>query len=126
MRRDDEVKQCSIPARIKKEKKRQPRCMKLPLCAGSGEGLDHLGSLYAALPYNFCNRLFPRLEPVTSWSQGDSFNHCTKAPLQREKKKKGKNSGSELGHLLELMYSALLHRNCYNQQLYYTKVDPLF
>jgi hypothetical protein len=47
--------------------------MKLPLCAGSGEGSDHLGSLYAAFPCNFCKRLFPRLEPVTSWSQGDSF-----------------------------------------------------
>jgi hypothetical protein len=27
--------------------------MKLPLCAGSGEGLAHLGSMYAALPCKF-------------------------------------------------------------------------
>jgi len=31
-------------------KKGQPGATKLPLCAGSKEGLDHLGLLYAALP----------------------------------------------------------------------------
>ena len=30
--------------------KRAARCTKLPLCAGSGEGPDHKGLLYAALP----------------------------------------------------------------------------
>jgi hypothetical protein len=33
--------------------KGQPRCMKLPRCAGSGEGLDHLGSLYATFLLHF-------------------------------------------------------------------------
>jgi hypothetical protein len=42
---------------------------------------DHIGLLYPALPYKFCKSLFPRLERVSSWSQGSSFYHCTKAPL---------------------------------------------
>jgi hypothetical protein len=27
--------------------------------------------MYTAFPPHFCKRLFPRLEPMTSWSQGN-------------------------------------------------------
>ena len=53
-----------------------------PACAGSGEGSDHFGSLVRSLSLHFCKRLFPGLEPVTSWSQGSNFYRCAKAPLQ--------------------------------------------
>ena len=52
-----------------------------PACAGSREGSDHFGSIVRSLSLHFCKRLFPGLEPVTSWSQGSSFYHCAKAPL---------------------------------------------
>lgn len=29
----------------------------------------------------FCKRLFPRLELMTSWSQGDNVHHCAKVPV---------------------------------------------
>ena len=38
-----------------------------------GEGSDHFGSIVRSLSLHFCKRLFPGLEPVTSWSQGSSF-----------------------------------------------------
>ena len=44
-----------------------------PACAGFGEGSDHFGSFVRSLSLHFCKRLFPGLEPVTSWSQGNSF-----------------------------------------------------
>jgi hypothetical protein len=50
---------------------------------GPEKGSDHLGSLYTDFTCNFCKRLFPQLEPVTSSSQGNSFYHCAKAPLRR-------------------------------------------
>ena len=53
-----------------------------PACTRSGEGSDHFGSIVRSLSLHFCKRLFPGLEPVTSWSQGSSFYHCAKAPLQ--------------------------------------------
>ena len=37
-----------------------------------------LGSFVRSLSLHFCKRLFPGLEPVTSWSQGSSF---TTAPI---------------------------------------------
>ena len=43
-----------------------------PACAGSGEGSDHFGSFVRIISLHFCKRLFPGLEPVTSWSQGGS------------------------------------------------------
>jgi hypothetical protein len=55
--------------------------MKLPLYAGSGEGSDHLGSMFAAFPCKFLQEAVS-----TTWtrdlSQGGSFYHCAKAPLQ--------------------------------------------
>jgi hypothetical protein len=65
------------------------RCMKLPVCAGPGKGQTTWGLCTQPFPANFCKRLFPRLEPVTSWSQGGSFYHCAKAhdeELQRGSK----------------------------------------
>jgi hypothetical protein len=48
-----------------------------PTCVGSGEGFDHFGSYVRSLSLHFCKRLFPGLEPMTSWSQG---NNITVAP----------------------------------------------
>jgi hypothetical protein len=44
-----------------------------PSCVGSREGSDHFGSYLHNLPLHFCKRLFSTLEPITSWSQGNSF-----------------------------------------------------
>jgi hypothetical protein len=41
-----------------------------PACVGSIEGSDHFGSYVRSLSLHFCKRLFPGLEPMTSWSQG--------------------------------------------------------
>jgi hypothetical protein len=41
--------------------------MKLPLCAGSGGGSDHLGSLYAAFPCIFCKRQGCVQRPQVVW-----------------------------------------------------------
>ncbi|KAM3213463.1 hypothetical protein ACQJBY_066065 [Aegilops geniculata] len=56
-----------------KKKKRAAPVHVAPACAGSGEGSDHFGSIVRSLSLHFCKRLFPGLEPVTSWSQGSSF-----------------------------------------------------
>ncbi|XP_044343151.1 uncharacterized protein [Triticum aestivum] len=52
-----------------------------PACAGSGEGSDHFGSIVRSLSLHFCKRLFPGLEPVTSWSQGSSFTTALRLPF---------------------------------------------
>jgi hypothetical protein len=44
-----------------------------PACARSGEGSDHFGSYVHSFSLHFCKSLFPGLEPMTSWSQGNSF-----------------------------------------------------
>jgi hypothetical protein len=44
-----------------------------PACAGSREESDHFGSCVHSLSLHFYKRLFLRLEPMTSWSQGNSF-----------------------------------------------------
>jgi hypothetical protein len=44
-----------------------------PACAGSREGSDHFGSYVHSLSLHFYKRLFPGLEPMTSWSQGNSL-----------------------------------------------------
>jgi hypothetical protein len=51
-----------------------------PTCAGSGEESDHFGSFVRSLSLHFCKRLFPGLEPVTSWSQGNSLLLCQGSP----------------------------------------------
>jgi hypothetical protein len=40
-----------------------------PACAGPGEGSNHFGSYVRNLSLHFCKRLFPGLEPMTTWSQ---------------------------------------------------------
>jgi hypothetical protein len=41
--------------------------------AGSGEGSDHFGSYVQSLSLHFCKMVFPGLETMTSWSQGNNF-----------------------------------------------------
>jgi hypothetical protein len=50
-------------------------------CAGSGEWSDHYGSIVRSLSLHFCKRLFPGLEPVTSWSEGSSFTTAPRLPF---------------------------------------------
>jgi hypothetical protein len=52
-----------------------------PACARSGEGSDHFGSYVHSLFLHFCKRLFPGLEPMTSWSQGNSFTAAPGLPF---------------------------------------------
>ena len=52
-----------------------------PACAGSREGADHFGSIVRSLSLHFCKRLFPGLEPMTSWSQGSSFTTPPRLPF---------------------------------------------
>jgi hypothetical protein len=40
-----------------------------PACAGFGKGSDNFGSYVRSLALYFRKRLFPGLEPMTSWSQ---------------------------------------------------------
>jgi hypothetical protein len=53
-----------------------------PACAGSREGSNHFGSYVHSLSLNFCKRLFPRLEPMASWSQGNSFTAVPGLPYK--------------------------------------------
>jgi hypothetical protein len=39
-----------------------------PACTWSREGSDHAGCYVGSLSLHFCKRLFPGLEPMTSWS----------------------------------------------------------
>jgi hypothetical protein len=43
-----------------------------PACAVSGEASNHVGSYVHSLSLHFCKRLFSGLEPMRSWSQGNS------------------------------------------------------
>jgi hypothetical protein len=52
-----------------------------PACAGSGEGSDHFVSYVRSLSLHFCKRLFLGLEPMTSWSQGNSFTAAPGLPF---------------------------------------------
>ncbi len=66
-----------------------------PACAGSGEGSDHFGSYIRSLSLHFCKRLFPGLEPMTSWSQGNSFTAAPGLPFYIPYQTKcNKNKGS--------------------------------
>uniref|UniRef100_A0A0V0GK29 Putative ovule protein n=1 Tax=Solanum chacoense TaxID=4108 RepID=A0A0V0GK29_SOLCH len=53
------------------------RCTNPLQCLESGEGPDHNNLLYTALP-SISARLFPHLEPVTSWSHGNNFTNYLK------------------------------------------------
>jgi hypothetical protein len=52
-----------------------------PACAGSGEGSDHFGSYVRNISLHFCKRLFPGLELMTSWSQGNNFTAAPGLPF---------------------------------------------
>jgi hypothetical protein len=49
-----------------------------PACVESGEGSDHFGSYVCSIFLHLCKRLFPGLEPMTSWSVG---HKATALPL---------------------------------------------
>jgi hypothetical protein len=52
-----------------------------PACVGSGEGSDHFGSYVHNLSPHFHKRLFPGLEPITSWSQDNNFTTALGLPF---------------------------------------------
>jgi hypothetical protein len=52
-----------------------------PSCVGSREGSDHFESYIHSLSLHFCKRLFPRLEPMTSWSKGNNFTAVSGLPF---------------------------------------------
>jgi hypothetical protein len=52
-----------------------------PACAGSGEGSNRFGSYVHSLSLHFCKRLFLGLEPITLWSQGNSFTAAAGLPI---------------------------------------------
>jgi hypothetical protein len=51
-------------------------------CVGSGEGSDHFGPYVHILSLYFCKKLFQRLEPMTSWSQGNNFTATPGLPFR--------------------------------------------
>jgi hypothetical protein len=61
-------------------KKGSPVCV-APTCAGSGKWSNHFGSYVCSIFLHFCKMLFPGLEPMTSWSQGNSFTTAPGLPL---------------------------------------------
>jgi hypothetical protein len=78
-----------------------------PACAGFGEGSDHFGSYVRSFFLYFCKRLFPILEPMTSWSQGSSF---TAAPRDTTMPQKcGSSLRLALGYIMH--YTFIFH--CY-------------
>jgi hypothetical protein len=54
-----------------------------PACVGTGEGSDHFVSHVCSNSLHFCKRLFPRLEPMTSWSQGNNFTAAPRLPFYK-------------------------------------------
>jgi hypothetical protein len=52
-----------------------------PVCAGSREESDHFGSYVCSLSLHFSKRLFPGHEPMTTWSQGNSFTAAPGLPF---------------------------------------------
>jgi hypothetical protein len=57
-----------------------------PACAGSKEGSNHFVSYVCSISLHFCKRLFLGLEPMTSWSQGNSFTAAPRLPLNNNMK----------------------------------------
>jgi hypothetical protein len=51
-------------------------------CAGSGEEFYHFKSYVFSLSLHFYMRLFSVLEPMTSWSQGNSFTAALGPPFR--------------------------------------------
>jgi hypothetical protein len=52
-----------------------------PACVGSRKGSNRFGSYVCNISLHFCKRLFPRLKPMTSWSQANT----TALPFNYEK-----------------------------------------
>jgi hypothetical protein len=84
-----------------------------PACAGSGKGSNHFESYVRSIYLHFSKRLFPGLEPMTLWSQVNSF---TAAPRLSFKKVSpvhvapvcvGSKKGS--GHFKSYVHSFSLH-----------------
>jgi hypothetical protein len=67
-----------------------------PACAGSGEWSDHFGSYVRSLSRHCCKRLFPGLELMTSWSQGNNFTVVLGLPFLFFKKRQ---PGARSSHL---------------------------
>jgi hypothetical protein len=55
-----------------------------PASTGSKKGSDHFGSYVRSLFLHFCKRLFPRLEPMTLWPQGDTFTTVPGFPFRHK------------------------------------------
>jgi hypothetical protein len=83
---------------VNPKKKGQPCAWSSCFARVQGKGRTTWGLYTQPFPANFCKRLFPRLEPVTSWSQGGSFYHCAKAPLRLLESYKRKNTHMNLQH----------------------------
>jgi hypothetical protein len=49
--------------------------------AGSGEGSDHFRSYVRTISLHFYKRLFLGFEPMTSWSQSNSFTTVPGLPF---------------------------------------------
>ncbi|KAG5630776.1 hypothetical protein H5410_002493 [Solanum commersonii] len=64
-----------------RQKRRAARCTKAPaMCRVQGRARPQ-GPIVRSLTLHFCQRLFLRLEPMTSWSHGSNFTNYSKAPL---------------------------------------------
>jgi hypothetical protein len=69
------------PCRLKNIDKKGSPIHVAPAYARSREGPNYFGSYVRSLPLHFCKRLFPGLEPMTSWSQGNSFTAAPGLPF---------------------------------------------
>ncbi|PHT37847.1 hypothetical protein CQW23_21420 [Capsicum baccatum] len=58
-------------------------CTKATAMRGIRGRVPPQGCIVLNLTLHFCQRLFPRLEPVNSWSHDTNFTSYSKAPLQR-------------------------------------------
>jgi hypothetical protein len=74
-----------------------------PACAGSGKESDHFGSYVLSLSLHFCKRQFPGVEPMTSWSQGNSFTPVPGLPFAAKEHKL---------YRIESMYQQVSNVNC--------------
>jgi hypothetical protein len=92
---------CAKAPLLNKNKKSSPVHVALAY-AGSREGSDHFGSYARSLSLHFCKRLFPGLEPMTSWSQGNSFTVVPGLPFSLLNKNRYPNlDGAKKLHIWE-------------------------
>jgi hypothetical protein len=62
------------------------------VCARSGEGSDQFRSYVHSISLHFCKKLFQGLEPMTSWSQGNSFTTVLGLPFKQDHTLQKKNA----------------------------------